>query len=192
MPNTEAFIHPLAHVASKKIGQNTKIWPFTNILEGAQIGENCNICDQCFLENDVVIGNNVTLKCGVFLWDGVRLADNVFVGPNVTFTNDLQPRSKNFKTPTQTNVETGSSLGANSTILAGITIGAFAMTGIGSVVTKSVKRHSLVYGNPARHHAWIGFTGQKLSQKGNLWVDTNGDTFIEKEDGLHPLEQQTV
>jgi acetyltransferase-like isoleucine patch superfamily enzyme len=186
----EPFIHQNALVASQNIGNNTTIWAFTNILAGAVIGENCNICDHCFIENDVTIGHNVTLKCGVFLWDGISLANNVFVGPNVTFTNDIRPRSKNFKEPVRTVVEEGVSLGANSTILAGITIHAFAMTGIGAVVTKSVKRHSLVFGNPARHQAWIGFTGEKLQQQGAHWLDANGDTFVEKEDGLHLLENK--
>src|SRR5437667_10784714 len=86
-------IHPSAFVASKQIGEGTRIWAFVNILEGARIGRDCNICDRCFIENDVVLGDGVTVKCGVSLYDGLVLEDGVFVGPDVTFANDPRPRS---------------------------------------------------------------------------------------------------
>lgn len=90
------MIHKLSDVQSKNIGKNTNIWQFCVVLPEAKIGDNCNICSNVFVENDVVIGNNVTVKCGVQLWDGVTVEDNVFIGPNVTFTNDLFPRSKQY------------------------------------------------------------------------------------------------
>ena len=90
------FIHPLADSQSSFIGTNTKIWQFTVILPDAKIGADCNICSHCFIENDVVIGDRVTVKCGVQLWDGLRIEDDVFIGPNVTFTNDPFPRSKQY------------------------------------------------------------------------------------------------
>ena len=144
-------IHPLADVKSQNIGKGTFVWQFCVILEGAKIGENCNINCQVFIENDVVIGNNVTIKPGVQIWDGITLEDNVFIGPNVTFTNDLKPRSKQYpKIFLRTLVKTGASIGANATILPGITIGENAMIGAGSVVLKDVPSNTLWAGNPAR------------------------------------------
>lgn len=146
------FTHPNAIVEpGAVIGEGTRIWAFAHVLGGARIGECCNICDHVFIENDVIIGDRVTIKCGVQLWDGLRLADDVFVGPNATFTNDLFPRSKVFPEKfLQTHVQSGASIGANATILAGVTIGEKAMVGAGSVVTKDVPPHAIVVGNPAR------------------------------------------
>ena len=145
------MIHKLADVQSKHIGKDTNIWQFCVILPNAIIGNNCNICANVFIENDVFIGNNVTVKCGVQLWDGVTVEDDVFIGPNVTFTNDLFPRSKQYPQKFEkTFIKKGASIGANSTILAGITIGENAMIGAGSVVTKDVPANTLWYGNPAK------------------------------------------
>jgi acetyltransferase-like isoleucine patch superfamily enzyme len=121
------------------------------ILSGAVIGRDGNICSHCFIENQVVVGDRVTVKCGVQLWDGVTLEDDVFVGPNVTFTNDLAPRSRNAAAQLlPTLVKKGASIGANATILPGLTIGEGAMVGAGAVVTKDVPPRTLVVGNPAR------------------------------------------
>jgi UDP-2-acetamido-3-amino-2,3-dideoxy-glucuronate N-acetyltransferase len=145
------YKHPQALVESENIGSGTRVWAFAHVLSGAVIGEDCNICDHVFIENDVQVGNRVTIKCGVQLWDGLTLEDDVFVGPNVTFTNDLFPRSKQFPTEfPKTLVRMGASIGANATILPGITIGLNAMIGAGSVVTKDVPHHAVVVGNPAR------------------------------------------
>ena len=139
----EYYQHPNALVESKKIGKKTRIWAFAHILPGAVIGENCNINDHTFIENDVIIGDNVTIKSGVYIWDGVRIADNVFIGPNVTFTNDLRPRSKQYPEKfLQTIIEEWATIGANSTIIAGNTIGKFAMIGAGSVVTKNIPNNT--------------------------------------------------
>lgn len=133
------MIHHLSDVQSKNIGNNTNIWQFCVVLPEAQIGDNCNICSHCFIENDVQIGNNVTVKCGVQIWDGITIEDNVFIGPNVTFCNDKYPKSKCYpKEFLKTIVKKGASIGANATILPGITIGEGAMIGAGSVVTKDV------------------------------------------------------
>lgn len=145
------FIHPLSDVQSQNIGDETRIWQFSVILTGAQIGSNCNICAHTLIENDVIIGNNVTIKSGVYLWDGLRIEDNVFIGPCVTFANDKYPRSKQY--PEQfplTIIKNGASIGANATILPGLTLGENCMIGAGSVVTKSVPQNALVVGNPAR------------------------------------------
>lgn len=144
-------IHPLADVQSKNIGEGTRIWQFCVVFTEAQIGANCNICANVLIENDVVIGNNVTIKSGVQLWDGVRIEDNVFIGPNATFTNDLMPRSKVYPEQfLQTVIKAGASIGANATILPGITIGENAMVGAGSVVTKDIPAGMVVIGNPAK------------------------------------------
>lgn len=162
--NKNIFIHPTAEVNSLNIGINTKIWQYSVILEGAVIGENCNINFSCFIENKVVIGKNVTIKSGIYIWDGVICEDDVFLGPNVVFTNDIYPRSKNYKVPVNTIIKTGASIGANSTILAGVTIGRYAMTGIGSVITKNIPDHALYYGNPAKFKCWIDEFGNKLEE----------------------------
>lgn len=144
-------VHNLSDVQSKKIGKGTKIWQFCVVLEGAKIGKNCNICSHCFIENKVIIGNNVTVKNGIQLWDGITIEDNVFIGPNVTFTNDKTPRSKVYpKEFLRTVIKKGSSIGANATILPGLTIGEDSIIGAGAVVTKNVKKNSIVAGNPAR------------------------------------------
>ncbi len=153
MPN---FIHPLADVKSLKIGEGTKVWQFTVVLENASVGSNCNINCNCFIENDVIIGNNVTVKSGVQIWDGIEVEDDVFIGPNTTFTNDIIPRSKLYPAEfKRTYIKKGASVGANSTIVAGIIIGEFALVGAGSVVTKNVPPFTVWYGNPARHKGYI-------------------------------------
>ena len=145
------FIHPNSDVQTKQIGEGTRIWQYVVVLPGAVIGRDCNICSHCFIENKVVLGDRVTVKCGVQLWDGITLEDDVFVGPNVTFTTDLQPRSRNAAAQLlPTLVKKGASLGANATILPGLTIGEGAMVGAGSVVTKNIPPGVTVVGNPAR------------------------------------------
>jgi acetyltransferase-like isoleucine patch superfamily enzyme len=145
------FIHPSSDVQSKQIGEGTRVWQYVVILPGAVIGRDGNICSHCFIENKVVVGDRVTVKCGVQLWDGVTLEDDVFVGPNATFTNDLEPRSRNDAAKLlPTLVKKGASIGANATILPGLTIGEGAMVGAGAVVTKDVPPRTLVVGNPAR------------------------------------------
>ena len=145
------MIHELSDCKSVNIGENTNVWQFCVILPKAIIGNNCNICAHVLIENDVTIGNNVTVKSGVQLWDGITVEDNVFIGPNATFTNDLFPRSKVYPEKFErTIVKKGASIGANATILAGITIGENAMIGAGSVVTKSIPAGEVWYGNPAK------------------------------------------
>lgn len=144
-------LHPQGLCESSQVGPRTRIWAFAHVLPGARIGADCNLCDGVFVENDVVVGDRVTVKCGVQLWDGVTLEDDVFVGPNATFTNDAFPRSRRRpKAFARTLVQHGASIGANATILPGITIGAGAMVGAGAVVTRSVPRWAIVVGNPAR------------------------------------------
>ncbi len=149
---TDPFFHPDSRVESgASIGEDTKVWAFAHILPGARIGRNCNICDHTFIENDVLLGDRVTIKCGVYIWDGIELEDDVFIGPNVTFTNDPYPRSKQYlKEYPKTIVERGASIGAQATILPGLRIGKNAMVGAGAVVTQNVPPNAKVVGNPAR------------------------------------------
>ena len=141
------MIHPLSDVQSKNIGENTNIWQFCVVLPGAKIGKNCNICSNCFIENDVIIGNNVTVKNGVSIYDGITIEDDVFIGPNVTFCNDRYPKSrnKNWKLEPVT-IKKGAAIGANSTILPGITIGENAIIGAGAIITKDVPANNKVIG----------------------------------------------
>ena len=145
------FVHSHALCEASQIGKGTRIWAFTHVLPQAKIGEDCNVCDHVFIENDVVIGDRVTIKCGVQIWDGISIADDVFIGPNATFTNDRFPRSKVYpESFDRTVICKGASLGANCTILPGITIGENAMIGAGAVVTRSVPANVTVVGNPAK------------------------------------------
>ncbi|MCO6056426.1 N-acetyltransferase [Pseudomonas sp. MOB-449] len=144
-------VHELADVQSPHIGSGTRVWQYAVILPGARIGTDCNVCAHTLIENDVEVGNRVTIKSGVFLWDGIRVADDVFIGPNATFANDPMPRSKVY--PERflgVHLERGASIGANATLLPGVTIGEFAMVGAGAVVTKDVPPRAVVVGNPAR------------------------------------------
>lgn len=158
------FVHPQGLCESTRVGAGTRVWAFAHVLPNAVVGRDCNVCDGVFVENDVVVGDRVTIKCGVQVWDGVRLEDDVFVGPNATFTNDRFPRSKVYpETFPKTVVKKGASIGANATILPGITIGRGAMIGAGAVVTRSVPAHAVVVGNPARV---TGFTTTRDAKTG--------------------------
>ncbi len=159
------FVHENALCESGNIGKGTRIWAFAHVLPQARVGSDCNVCDNVFIENDVVIGDRVTLKCGVQVWDGIVLEDDVFVGPNVTFTNDRFPRSKVYPEAfAKTIVRRGASLGANSTILPGITIGMNAMVGAGAVVTRSVPPNAIVVGNPAKIVGYIDAKATDVSR----------------------------
>lgn len=161
------MIHPQADVQSQSIGEGTDIWQFSIVLSGAKIGANCNINCHCFIENDVVIGDNVTVKAGVQLWDGIEIASDVFIGPNATFANDNLPRSKQYPEQfAKTQIAQGASIGANATILPGLTIGAYSMIGAGSVATKNIPAHSLWIGNPARLQGYICYKGHRLDEQG--------------------------
>lgn len=169
-------IHKNALVETKMIGKDTRIWAFAHILPGAVIGDDCNICDHTFIENNVTIGNRVTIKSGVQLWDGIVLEDDVFIGPNATFTNDPFPRSKHYPEKySKTLIKKGASIGANATILPGITIGQYGMVGAGSVVTRDVPSYAIVAGNPARI---IGYADAISKKVINQHEPTNMDEAL--------------
>jgi UDP-2-acetamido-3-amino-2,3-dideoxy-glucuronate N-acetyltransferase len=163
-PSAQFYRHPTAIVETAAIGQGTRIWAFAHVLPGARVGADCNICDHTFIENDVVIGDRVTIKSGVQLWDSVTLENDVFVGPNATFTNDPFPRSRQYQeTLPRTLVRSHASIGANATILPGLTIGERAMVGAGAVVTRSVPPDTIVTGNPARIAGYVGTEGKAVA-----------------------------
>lgn len=160
------FVHSNAICESTNIGAGTKIWSFSHVMPGAEIGKDCNIGENVFIENKVKIGNGCTLKNGVAVWDHIEIEDHVFVGPNATFTNDLRPRAffrGNLYIPTKTVVGRGASIGANATIVCGVKIGEFAMIGSGAVVTRDVPPHSIMVGNPAKIIGRACICGNKLN-----------------------------
>ncbi|WP_281374795.1 WxcM-like domain-containing protein [Aureimonas mangrovi] len=160
--DTRPFVHPRGLCESETVGAGTRVWAFAHVLPGARIGADCNICDHVFIENDVVVGDGVTVKCGVQLWDGTRVGDRVFIGPNVTFTNDRFPRSRQYPEAfLQTVVEDDASIGANATILPGVRIGRGAMVGAGAVVTRNVPANATVVGNPAKI---VGYQDNAVSE----------------------------
>jgi acetyltransferase-like isoleucine patch superfamily enzyme len=169
---THVSVHPTAIVETTQIAKGTRIWAYTHVMSNVTIGANCNIGEHCFIESGAIIGNQVTIKNGNMVWEGVQLEDGVFVGPRVSFTNDLYPRSprlpqvrnryadRRWLKPTV--VKRGASLGAGAVILPGITIGEFCMVGAGSMVTKSFPAYALVVGSPARARGSVCQCGQPL------------------------------
>lgn len=179
------MIHPSSDVQAKQIGEGTTIWQFCVVLKDAVIGKNCNINMQVFIENDVVIGDRVTIKPCVQLWDGLRVADDVFIGPNVTFTNDNRPRSKQYPNLfLQTMVKQSASIGANSTILPGLEIGEYALVGAGGVVTRNVPERALVVGNPAKVVGWMNTDGTKMKKVAGGWQDSDGHLWVMKNEKI--------
>lgn len=165
--NSNVFIHESSYVDEPcKIGNGTKIWHFSHIMNYAEIGESCNIGQNVVISPYVKLGKNVKIQNNVSVYTGVECENDVFLGPSMVFTNVINPRSAvNRKNEYQkTLVKKGASIGANSTILCGITVGEYAFIGAGSVVTKDVPPYSLVYGNPARHHGWMCECGEKLDK----------------------------
>jgi acetyltransferase-like isoleucine patch superfamily enzyme len=157
------FVHPKALVETEQIGEGTRVWAFAHVLEGAVIGGNCNIGDHCFIERGVEIGDEVVIKNGVSIWSGVKIEARAFIGPNVAFTNDMMPRARIYHSEYEhTLVREGASIGANATILCGLTLGRYSLVGAGSVVTRDVPDFALAYGNPARLAGWLCRCGQKL------------------------------
>lgn len=160
----KVFIHPTAEVSSRaSIGENTRVWNNAQIREEAVIGENCTIGKDVYIDKGVRIGNRVKIQNGVSVYGGVTVEDDVFLGPYCVLTNDLYPRAFNQDWQVvQTHIKKGASLGANSTIVCGKTIGTYAMVGAGAVVTRDVPDFALVLGNPARVAGYVCICGEVL------------------------------
>jgi acetyltransferase-like isoleucine patch superfamily enzyme len=181
------FAHPTAVVESDEIGDGTRIWHFAHVRKGSKIGKNCNISKSVYIDTGAEIGDNVKIQNFVSVYKGVKIEDDVFVGPSATFTNDLYPRAfiwdEEHVVPTL--VRKGASIGANSTIICGTTIGEYAMVGAGSVVTDDVRDFALVLGNPAKFSRWICYCGKRLQkavkekETGTIYVCDSCDREVE-------------
>ncbi len=184
-----AFVHPQALVETDQIGDESRVWAFAHIMAGAVVGAGCNIGDHAFIESGAVVGNRVTIKNAVLIWDGVTLEDEVFVGPNAVFTNVPAPRVA-FKPERSdfvpTLVKTGASIGANTTVVCGVTIGRYAMIGAGAVVNTDVLDHALLVGNPARQIGWACTCGATIPE--SLLCDACGRRFERLTYGLAEVD----
>ncbi|MBM3584985.1 MAG: N-acetyltransferase [Alphaproteobacteria bacterium] len=184
-----AYIHPSAIVdEGAEIGPGVKIWHFTHVLKGTCIGEGSNLGQNVMVGPNVRVGARVKVQNNVSIYEGVTLEDEVFCGPSCVFTNVLTPRAfverKAEFAPTL--VKRGATIGANATIVCGVTIGRYAMVGAGAVVTRDVRDHALVLGNPARQRGWVSRTGEVL--RGNLVCPRTGERYRESRGGLVLLE----
>lgn len=159
------FVHPLGLCESPDVGPGTRVWAFAHVMEGVRVGAGCNVCDHAFVETGAVVGDRVTIKNNVMIWDRVTVEDDVFLGPGVVFTNDRDPRAEVRKPPSElvpTLVRRGATIGANATVVCGVTVGEYAFVGAGAVVTADVPAHALVVGNPARGIGWACACGRRL------------------------------
>jgi len=168
--NKSYFAHPSAFIEDNvTIGDNTKIWHQVQIRTGAKIGENCIFGKSVFIDTNVIIGNNVKIQNFVSVYQGVTIEDDVFIGPHVCFTNDLLPRAANQDWELiQTLVKKGASIGANSTIICGHSIGEYSMIGAGSLVSKDVPSFALVFGNPAKIRGYVCYCGKIIKKTDKL------------------------
>jgi UDP-2-acetamido-3-amino-2,3-dideoxy-glucuronate N-acetyltransferase len=178
-----------AHETS--VGEGTKIWHFSHIMSGCEIGKNCNIGQNVVISPQVILGQNVKIQNNVSIYTGVICEDDVFLGPSMVFTNIMNPRSfiirkTEYKT---TLVRRGASIGANATILCGNEIGAFALIGAGSVVTKSVLPYALVVGNPAKQIGWVSTYGHRLKfdMNGSAVCPESGEKFVLENNHVYPI-----
>jgi UDP-2-acetamido-3-amino-2,3-dideoxy-glucuronate N-acetyltransferase len=186
---SEPFIHPTSVVdADAEIGDDSKIWHFCHVMGGARIGERCILGQNVMVGPNVVIGSGVKIQNNVSVYEGVTLEDDVFCAPSAVFTNVMTPRAfverKSEFLPTL--VRKGATIGANATVICGVTIGRYAMIGAGAVVTHDVPDHALMVGTPARRRGWVSASGERLAE--NLVCPRTGERYVETESGL--AEQQ--
>lgn len=189
MDNLFPYIHPTAIVdAGATIGEGTKIWHFTHVMGTANIGSSCVLGQNVFVGNKVRLGNRVKVQNNVSVYEGVHCEDDVFLGPSCVFTNILNPRSfierKEAFKPTL--VKKGASIGANATIICGITIGRYALIGAGAVVTRDVPDFGLMVGNPARQKGWVSIHGHTLH------FDSEGRAVCPESGSIYQLENGVV
>ena len=159
------YTHPTAIVESEAIGEGTKIWHFAHVRRNSKIGRDCNIGKSVYIDIGAVVGDNVKIQNFVSVYKGVVIEDDVFVGPSATFTNDLYPRAFIWdgEHGSATRICRGASIGANATIVCGITVGEYAMIGAGSVVAENVPAYALILGNPGRQRGWVCRCGRRLN-----------------------------
>jgi UDP-2-acetamido-3-amino-2,3-dideoxy-glucuronate N-acetyltransferase len=193
MSDTNFFAHETAIIDKNvAIGEGTKIWCFCHFLKNTTIGSGCVFGQNCVVGANVKIGNGVKAQNNVSIYEGVEIEDDVFLGPSMVFTNVINPRSfierkDEFR---KTLVKKGASIGANATIVCGVTIGRYAFVGAASLVTKDVPDFALVYGSPARQHGWVGISGNKLDfdESGIAKDHADGTEYILK-DGVVALKK---
>ena len=177
-PPRPFFVHPQGLCESDQVGAGTRVWAFAHVLAGAVVGEDCNICDGAYVEGGAVVGNRVTVKNHVLIFEGVTVEDDAFLGPGVVFTNDIRPRAHIKRLGdalATTTVRSGATLGAGVVVVCGITIGANAFIGAGTVVTREVPPHAFVVGNPARQIGWACRCGKRLPE--TLACETCGGKY---------------
>ena len=190
---SEFFVHQSSYVDEETtIGSGTKIWHFCHVMKGSKIGENCNIGQNVVVSPNVVIGNNVKIQNNVSLYEGVVCEDDVFLGPSCVFTNVKNPRSEIVRKQDFLNtiVKKGATIGANATIVCGITIGTYSFVAAGAVVTKNVNDFALMQGNPARQQGWMSIFGEKLIFENDIAICKKTNTTYLLKNGLVVLEKQ--
>jgi UDP-2-acetamido-3-amino-2,3-dideoxy-glucuronate N-acetyltransferase len=197
MEEQNYFVHESSYVDQPcSIGAGTKIWHFSHVMKNCQIGARCNIGQNVVISPDVVIGNNVKIQNNVSIYTGCILEDDVFCGPSMVFTNVVNPRSHVVRRDEykRTLIRTGASMGANSTIVCGTTIGRYAFVGAGSVVTHDIPDYALVYGNPARIRGWMCACGIRLEFGGNSHsrCAACGAEYMRSEDQVKPAVEAVV
>ena len=187
----QAPIHASVEIQDgASIGPGTRIWQHCIVMAGAVIGAECKLAHNVFVESGVVVGDGVTIKDNVTLYDGVTIGDRVFIGPNAVFTNVRNPRAfisrKLNYAPTA--IGEGASIGANATLVCGVSVGCYALVGAGSVVTKNVADHEVVVGNPAKRIGWVGRAGVRLDD--DLVCPETGERYEKTENGLMLKDDQ--
>jgi UDP-2-acetamido-3-amino-2,3-dideoxy-glucuronate N-acetyltransferase len=166
MSDPDYFVHPSSYVDEPcEIGEGTKIWHFCHVMTRARIGKGCNIGQNVFIASDVAIGNNVKIQNNVSIYTGVIIEDDAFLGPSMVFTNVINPRSHVLRRDEYltTIVKKGATIGANATVVCGVTLGKYAFIGAGAVVTRNVPDYALIFGNPARIRGWMCQCGIRLT-----------------------------
>ena len=187
------FVHESAYVDDgAKIGAGTKVWHFCHVLGGATIGERCSLGQNVVVMNGTRIGDNVKIQNNVSVYEGVTLEDDVFCGPSMVFTNVINPRSHVSRKNEyrQTLVKRGASIGANATIVCGVTLGEFAFIGAGAVVTKDVPAYGLMTGVPARRVGWMCQCGERLPQSGEGTCPACGTKYARRGDAIEPTGRE--